>query len=406
MALVQVPPVSAEPHKQDPPTLEVPGHAPSYRELHAGGRRRAPCSDSPQDGPPQSVVTASSSRGQQSRKYIFTSEDEWCDGFVGPGSDADELKEVGGPPPQLVPVSGRLEKVNTDWPLQALMSSAALNLLLPPVQNVETPLLLRPTAFKPFVPRSRAAVHFLSPRGGPTDPPEAHQPHGSSHREASPSGRAHAGAPSCLVERSLQAYESSTCHLEATRSAVAGGAHSNSDSGRSSSKSSGSLSSRAPPASPPPPGDVYEGVVRDLEEKLRERELELQQLRDNLDENEAAICQVGNRLTFAHCLTLLVSLSFCQSSLSCSSSLSHSLFLTLSLFLSHSLCHSFSHKHLLSLSLSLTHHHFTHFHFVTFILFHILNLFITHSLTFTLSHSPSHFLVYSFFVALVHSFTH
>jgi hypothetical protein len=34
-------------------------------------------------------------------------------------------------------------------------------------------------------------------------------------------------------------------------------------------------------------------VVRDLEDKLRERELELQQLRDNLDENEAAICQVS-----------------------------------------------------------------------------------------------------------------
>lgn len=161
-----------------------------------------------------------------------------------------------------------------------------------PVQNVETPLLLRPTAFKPFVPRSRAAVHFLPPRGSATDPSEAHRPQGSSLREASPSGRAHGSALSCQVERSLPAYESSACHLEAIRSTAAGGALSNSDSGRSSSKSSGSLSSRAPPASPPAPGDVYEGLVRDLEEKLRERELELQQLRDNLDESEAAICQV------------------------------------------------------------------------------------------------------------------
>jgi hypothetical protein len=32
--------------------------------------------------------------------------------------------------------------------------------------------------------------------------------------------------------------------------------------------------------------------MRELEEKLRERDLELQQLRENLDENEAAICQV------------------------------------------------------------------------------------------------------------------
>lgn len=78
--------------------------------------------------------------------------------------------------------------------------------------------------------------------------------------------------------------------------------HSNSDSGRSSSKStgSGSISGRAQPLSDSgssgrSPGTVegYEGVVRDLEDKLRERELELQQLRDNLDENEAAICQVG-----------------------------------------------------------------------------------------------------------------
>lgn len=121
----------------------------------------------------------------------------------------------------------------------------------------------------------------------------------------------------------MPAYESSSCHLEAMRSAAAGGAHSNSDSGRSSSKSSGSLSSRALPVSPPAPGDIYEGVVRNLEEKLRERELELQQLRDNLDENEAAICQVGTSHTLAHCLTLSVSLPFCQSLCHC-----HSFFLT------------------------------------------------------------------------------
>ncbi|XP_055771828.1 leucine zipper putative tumor suppressor 2 homolog [Salvelinus fontinalis] len=76
--------------------------------------------------------------------------------------------------------------------------------------------------------------------------------------------------------------------------------HSNSDSGRSSSsKSTGSLSGRGQPLSDsgscgrsPPTLEGYEGVVRELEEKLRERDLELQQLRENLDENEAAICQV------------------------------------------------------------------------------------------------------------------
>lgn len=158
------------------------------------------------------------------------------------------------------------------------------------MQNVERSLLLRPTAFKPFVPRSRGVCHFLSPRDA-ADP---------SNRESSPSGRAWTSALSCQTEASLSAssnapYESSAGHLEAMRSAAAGGgaAHSNSDSGRSSSKSSSSLSSRAPHVSPPALGDIYDGMVRDLEEKLRKQELELQQLREHLDEKEAAISQVG-----------------------------------------------------------------------------------------------------------------
>lgn len=75
---------------------------------------------------------------------------------------------------------------------------------------------------------------------------------------------------------------------------------SNSDSGRSSSsKSTGSLSGRGRPSSEsgscersPLPGEEVL-LVRELEDKLREREAELQQLRDSLDENEVAICQVG-----------------------------------------------------------------------------------------------------------------
>lgn len=82
--------------------------------------------------------------------------------------------------------------------------------------------------------------------------------------------------------------------------------HSNSDSGRSSSsKSTGSVGGRCQPLSDmgsggpsPPPIEVYEMIVRDLEEKLRERDLELQRLGENLDENEAAICQVSE--TFIH----------------------------------------------------------------------------------------------------------
>lgn len=34
-------------------------------------------------------------------------------------------------------------------------------------------------------------------------------------------------------------------------------------------------------------------LVHELEEKLREREAELQHLRESLDENEVAICQVS-----------------------------------------------------------------------------------------------------------------
>lgn len=74
---------------------------------------------------------------------------------------------------------------------------------------------------------------------------------------------------------------------------------SNSDSGRSSSsKSTGSLSGRGRPSSEsgscgrsPLPGEEAV-LVRELEDKLREREAELRLLRDSLDENEVAICQV------------------------------------------------------------------------------------------------------------------
>uniref|UniRef100_A0A803V4E3 Leucine zipper tumor suppressor 2 n=1 Tax=Ficedula albicollis TaxID=59894 RepID=A0A803V4E3_FICAL len=74
---------------------------------------------------------------------------------------------------------------------------------------------------------------------------------------------------------------------------------SNSDSGRSSSsKSTGSLSGRGRPSSEsgscgrsPLPGEEAM-LVRELEDKLREREAELRLLRDSLDENEVAISPV------------------------------------------------------------------------------------------------------------------
>lgn len=191
---------------------------------------------------------------------------------------------------------------------------------------------MRPTAFKPIIPKSRASMQYLSPRHNAGVPESQSNLNllSPSHRELSPA----ASDKSTLYSRtrnsvggiqlsdcersslsSLPPY-SSAIYSQASGEAPAGpleslkcapqvSAHSNSDSGRSSSKStgSGSISGRAQPLSDsgssgrsPGPVEGYEGVVRDLEDKLRERDLELQTLRDNLDENEAAICQVGSLL--------------------------------------------------------------------------------------------------------------
>lgn len=187
--------------------------------------------------------------------------------------------------------------------------------------------VLRPTAFKPILPRSRTSMQYLSPRHAvnTSDSQTGLNLLSPTHREASPSSsdkcslysRARNSGQSCQLsdgERSslssLPPYGSATYiqpsvetpagHPESLKSAAAVSGHSNSDSGRSSSKSTGSISGRGQPPSDsgssgrsPGPVEGYEGVVKDLEDKLRERELELQQLRDNVDENEAAICQVA-----------------------------------------------------------------------------------------------------------------
>lgn len=183
--------------------------------------------------------------------------------------------------------------------------------------------MLRPTAFKPIVPKSRASMQYLSPRhsAGGSEGQKNMNLLSPAQREPSPSGsdkstlysrsRSSAGGvqlsdlsglpPYCSAIYSQAPGEAPAGVLEPMKCAPAASGHSNSDSGRSSSKStgSGSISGRAQPLSDsgssgrsPGPVDSYEGVVRDLEDKLRERDLELQQLRDNLDENEAAICQV------------------------------------------------------------------------------------------------------------------
>ncbi|XP_005156744.1 leucine zipper putative tumor suppressor 2a isoform X1 [Danio rerio] len=237
---------------------------------------------------------------------------DWNDNHVStcsPSSDTEEPSDnrgmngnIGGPPPKLVPVSGRLEK------------------------SMEK-ILIRPTAFKPVLPKNRNSVQYLSPRSGGSLSesqgslnlllPGTGAGSGCQEKRNSYSGGRNArSSQSCTMSdsgrnslSSLPTYSSTgysltqsevpNGHMETTRSGVGHG-HSNSDSGRSSSsKSTGSLSGRGQPLSDsgscgrsPAPGEGYEGVIRELEEKLRERDLELQQLRDNLDENEAAICQV------------------------------------------------------------------------------------------------------------------
>ncbi|MEQ2196512.1 hypothetical protein XENOCAPTIV_000372 [Xenoophorus captivus] len=369
MALVQALPISAEPHTPShiggarrrhqsgpsppinlpPPTLDPMGSVSSlvttrpnpYQDhrsvVELGGRVRRPTPgssclgcESPRDPllqniPPPKKQSSTSIRGLEKESgngnYTYINEDyvgDWNDNHVRPPSLESELEEakeglgingnVGGPPPRLIPVSGKLEK------------------------NMEK-TVLRPTAFKPVIPKSRSAMHYLSPRHGANVPESQKNLNlpSPAHREVSPScsekrssysgGRnaSSGSSQSCSLSDSgrnslcsLPAYNGATYslasaevpagHLEPIKSVPSIGAHghSNSDSGRSSSsKSSGSMSGRGQPLSDsgsggrsPGPVEGYEGVVRDLEDKLRERELELQQLKDNLDDNEAAICQV------------------------------------------------------------------------------------------------------------------
>ncbi|KAF3708210.1 Leucine zipper putative tumor suppressor 2 -like protein [Channa argus] len=268
---------------------------------------------------------------------------DWNDNLVvaatSPCSDSEEQKDnrtlngnIGGPPPKLIPVSGQLEK------------------------NMEK-VLIRPTAFKPVVPKNRHSVQYLSPRPGGCSMSESHAslslvlPLGGSNNASISIGNG--GNSSSVSEENRISYSgcrnvrssqscsmsdsgrnslsslpthSSTGYSLAPSEGCSSGSgsggqlepvtglgrntsgvnashgHANSDSGRSSSSKStgsGSLSGRGQPLSDsgscghsPPPVEGYEVVVRELEEKLRERDLELQQLRETLDENEAAICQV------------------------------------------------------------------------------------------------------------------
>ncbi|XP_052427075.1 leucine zipper putative tumor suppressor 2 homolog [Carassius gibelio] len=187
-------------------------------------------------------------------------------------------------PPRLVPVSGQLGRSDQQT-------------------------LIRPSAFKPVLPRSRNGVQYLSPRLGAglsgsqgnlsmSSPEDEDVSTVTTERRST-----YSGARDALFSQSFtmsqsqnqsqsrsQSQSQSQSRSQSRSEDSKHHGNSNSDSGRSSSsKSTGSLLTE--PLSPAPI-QTYEAIVRDLEDKLREQDLELQQLRENLDHNEVAICQV------------------------------------------------------------------------------------------------------------------
>lgn len=187
-------------------------------------------------------------------------------------------------------------------------------------------VVIRPTAFKPVVPKNRNSVHYQQTGGSFSESQASFNLFlaggggliNNEKQSSNSSGRNARSSQSCSMSdsgrnslSSLPTYSSSSTAYSLVQSEglstgessrpTGGHGHSNSDSGRSSSsKSTGSLSGRGLPQSDsgscgrsPAPPEGYETIIRELEEKLRERDLELHQLRENLDENEAAICQVS-----------------------------------------------------------------------------------------------------------------
>lgn len=277
----------------------------------------------------------------QGTSFTYINEDFRTESPPSPSSDVEDPREqrannahLRGPPPKLIPVSGKLEK------------------------NMEK-ILIRPTAFKPVLPKPRGAPSlpgFLGPRaaglsgsqgsltqlfGGPASSSSSSSS-SAADKPLALSGWASgcpSGTPSDSGRNSLSSLPTySTGGAEPTtnspgghlpshgpsrgslpgpaRGVPAGPSHS--DSGRSSSsKSTGSLGGRVaggllgsgaraspgsssggdrspPPPPPPPPSD--EALLHCvLEGKLRDREAELQQLRDSMEESEATVCQADRK---------------------------------------------------------------------------------------------------------------
>lgn len=204
------------------------------------------------------------------------------------------------------------------------------------LQNFEK-TLIKPTAFKPVVPKKRnSSLHYLVQRNGVPSLSDSqgsinllfngnsigtNDKHNSlSCRNSSISGTMSDSGRNSLsslptystgCSQQLEPVSISMSHINldnhsningfSERVSRARTRPSNSDSGRSSSsKSTGSLSGRGNHSSDSGSCDRSpiineEILIRELEEKLKDREMELQHLKENLDENEAAICQVGNQ---------------------------------------------------------------------------------------------------------------
>ncbi|XP_053548448.1 leucine zipper putative tumor suppressor 2 isoform X2 [Bombina bombina] len=248
--------------------------------------------------------------------YTYVNDDlkeEWREARapISPGSDAEDIRDersingnIRGPPPKLVPVSGKLEK------------------------NIEK-TLIKPTAFKPVVPKKRnSSLQYLAQRsGGPSlsdsqgslnllfngnslgtnEKPNSYSCRNSTQSMSDSGRNSMSSLPtySTNCSHQMEPVSISMGHINldnhnnvfSDRAARGKTRPSNSDSGRSSSsKSTGSLSGRGNPSSDSGSCDRSpineEILIRELEDKLKDRELELQQLKENLDENEAAICQV------------------------------------------------------------------------------------------------------------------
>ncbi|XP_033835848.1 leucine zipper putative tumor suppressor 2a [Periophthalmus magnuspinnatus] len=321
-----------------PPPLPTKKHPRSGNCAGTGGSSGGPI------GAPPVAAPTGATGGVSNGNYAYSEEaavGDWNDNVVlavtSPCSDSEEQRDnrglngnIGGPPPRLIPVSGQLEK------------------------NMEK-VLIRPTAFKPVVPKNRHSVQYMAPRQVGTKLSESQGslnlllPLGGSTHISTNANTANTtntvnststsedkcngvrnarNSQSCSMSdsgrnslSSLPTHSSTGYSLAPSEGSGSGSGgpmeqaglrntsggsvshgHTNSDSGRSSSSKSsgsGSVSGRGQPLSDsgscghsPPPVEGYEAVVRELEDKLRERDLELQQLRENLDENEAAICQV------------------------------------------------------------------------------------------------------------------